>query len=368
VREGGTPGGPVSVSRAARSAHRRRTRKALVLVVVLAVAGGGWWAFGRSGACACPVQASSSPSSSVSPSGSAHLLALTIAGGPAPHMAVLGTGPGGTRPAAVPIPGALSIVVPGQGETPALGVAALPGPSIQVALSNVVGAWVQDYAVLDLAHASALADRLGGISIDLPAPEATSAGVVGPGTVKVTGAQLGGLLSMKGGDADGRWQVVLAGLLAAAPTLRRGDLTSLSSLDGVQQVLSATADAEVLPMPTRSAFGASVLAQQPQFDALLASTWRTQAPTPVIVQNGNGAPGVGEAIARLIIPAGFRVVISENAQSFDIPATDIIANGMANVDLARKVKKAMKVGLVEASRVPSGIGDITIVVGKDFTA
>ena len=73
-------------------------------------------------------------------------------------------------------------------------------------------------------------------------------------------------------------------------------------------------------------------------------------------------------MARLIIPAGFRVVISQNAQSFDVPTTDIIANGMANVDLARKVKKAMKVGLVEASRVPSGIGDITIVVGKDFTA
>ena len=295
-------------------------------------------------------------------------MALAIAGGPAAYLAVVGTGPGGTRPAAVPIPDGLSIVVPGQGETPASGVGALPGPSLQVALSNVVGTWVQDYAVLDLAKARGLVNRVGGITVDLPTPEATSAGVVGPGTVELSGAQVEALLGTDSGDGDDRWQAVLTGLLAARPTLRRSDLTSVSSLAGVQQVMDATVAAEVLPMPTRTVAGAAAIAQQPEFDALLSSTWRTKPPTPVIVQNGNGAPGVGEAVARLIIPAGFRVVISQNAQSFDVPATDIIANGLSNVTLARRVRKAMGVGLVEASRVPSGIGDITIVVGKDFTA
>ena len=284
------------------------------------------------------------------------------------YLAVIGVAPGDTRPAAVPIPDGLTIIVPGQGETQAPDVAALPGASIQVALSNVVGTWVQDYAVLDIAQISAVVDRMGGITVDLPAPEATTAGVLGPGKVKVRGFELGGVLGMQGGDPDERWRDVLSGLLASGLTLRRADLTSVSSVGGVQQVLGETTAAQIVPMPTSTVAGASAIAQQPQFDALLTSTWRTKAPTPVIVQNGNGAPGVGEAVARLIIPAGFRVVISQNAQSFDVPTTDIIANGMANVDLARKVKKAMKVGLVEASRVPSGIGDITIVVGKDFTA
>jgi hypothetical protein len=259
-------------------------------------------------------------------------------------------------------------VVPGQGETPALGVAALLGPSIQVALSNVMGTWVQEYAVLDIIKMQALVDRMGGLTVDLLEPESTTAGVVGPGTVHVTGTQLGALLNVEGGDTEGRWQAVLSGLLAAGPTLRRADLTSVSSLSGVQEVLSATAAGEVLPMPIRTVAGDAAIAQQPEFDALLSSTWRTKPPTPVIVQNGSGTPGVGEAVARLIIPAGFRVVISQNAQSFDIAHTDIIANGLSNVTLARRVRRALGVGLVQASQVPSGIGDITIVVGKDFTA
>ena len=86
------------------------------------------------------------------------------------------------------------------------------------------------------------------------------------------------------------------------------------------------------------------------------------------MQNGNGAPGVGEQVARKIIPAGFRVVISQNAQSFDIPSTDIFANGKQNVGDAQRAREALGVGQVLASSVPSGVGDITIVVGKDFTA
>jgi LytR cell envelope-related transcriptional attenuator len=364
---GGTPGGPVRASRAARSARRRNGRVVAALLVVAVVAGGGWWVFGRSSGACCPTRASSPSASSTGPPGSAHLLALSISGGPAPYLAVIGAGPGGAKPAAVPIPSALSVMVPGQGETPARGVAALDGPSIQVALSNVVGTWVQDYAVLNVGQVSGLVDRLGGITVDLSLPESTSAGLLA-GTVKVTGVQMAALLDMRSGDSQIRWQAVLSGLLAARPLLQRTDLTSLSSLSGVQAVLSASVDAQVVPMPTQTAAGAAAIAQQPQFDALLSSTWHTTPPTPVIVLNGNGRPGVGEAVARLIIPAGFRVVISENAQSFDIVTTDIIANGMSNVSLARKVKSAMKVGLVEASRVPSGIGDITIVVGKDFTA
>jgi hypothetical protein len=301
-------------------------------------------------------------------SGTIDLLALSVAGGPAPYLAVVGTGPGGSRPAAVPIPSNLVIVVPGQGETPAKGVGALPGSSIQVALSNVMGTWVGEYAVMDIPQLQAVVDRAGGITVNLAVPEATSAGVIGPGPVQVDGDQVAALLSMKGGDSDERWQQVLSGLLATGPTVRRADLTSASSVGGVQEVLDATTAAEVLPMPLNTVAGTAAIPAQPQFDELLASTWQTVPPTPVIVQNGSGAPGVGEEVARRIIPAGFRVVISQNATSFDVAHTDIIANGLVHVNDARRVRKALGVGLVQASRVPSGIGDITIVVGKDFTA
>ena len=114
--------------------------------------------------------------------------------------------------------------------------------------------------------------------------------------------------------------------------------------------------------------GSVVVSQQPALDELMTATWGTKAPLPAIVQNGNGAPGVGESVARAIIPAGFRVALSQNAQTFDQTTTYVIANGDGYLPAARRARKALGVGQVQASQVPSGIGDITIVVGKDFTA
>ena len=73
---------------------------------------------------------------------------------------------------------------------------------------------------------------------------------------------------------------------------------------------------------------------------------RSARPMPVstIVQNGSGEPGVGEAVAARIIPAGFRVVLSQNAQTFDVDSTDVFANGTDHEDEARAVKEALGVG------------------------
>ena len=174
----------------------------MILALVMRPARGG--SLGRS--ATAPVRLRRRP---VSPGpgrcpGSAALLSLDVIGGAAPYLAVMGTDASGSRPAAIPIPHDLTLVgARGRARRRRRASRRSPAPSIQVALSNVVGTWVQDYAVLDLAHASALADRMGGISIDLPAPEATSAGVVGPGTVKVTGAQLRALLRRGAGIRTG---------------------------------------------------------------------------------------------------------------------------------------------------------------------
>ena len=86
------------------------------------------------------------------------------------------------------------------------------------------------------------------------------------------------------------------------------------------------------------------------------------------MQNGSGEPGVGEAVAVSIIPAGFRVVLSQNAQTFDVVRTEVFANGPDHEAEARAVKEALGLGRVRVAAVPSNVGDITIVVGKDFTA
>jgi LytR cell envelope-related transcriptional attenuator len=101
---------------------------------------------------------------------------------------------------------------------------------------------------------------------------------------------------------------------------------------------------------------------------VVTEAFGTEMPVPAIVQNGNGTPGVGEEVGRRIIPAGFRVVLSQNAASFNLPTTDVIANGEDNLEDAKAARKAIGVGRVGVSQVPSGLGDITIVVGEDFTA
>ena len=71
-------------------------------------------------------------------------------------------------------------------------------------------------------------------------------------------------------------------------------------------------------------------------------------------------------MATQIIPAGFRITLSQNAQTFDVETT-VFANGVEFEEAAKRAREALGVGRVRVSQVASGIGDITIVVGKDFT-
>ena len=91
-------------------------------------------------------------------------------------------------------------------------------------------------------------------------------------------------------------------------------------------------------------------------------------PTRVLVQNGNGQPGIGEEVARLLLPHGFRVVLSQNADSFRHAATEIAATDEAFTRRASRAQELLGVGTVALSQVPSGLAAITVVVGRDFTA
>jgi hypothetical protein len=362
-----SPDGPVRPSRARRGRDRSRRRGLIVGGAAIAVVAlGVWLVFGRSGTPSDAGGGAGPSGSIVPPGGSARLLSFSVSGGAAPYLAVIGSDASASRAAAFPIPPDLSMVVPGQGDTLAPDVARLPGPSIQVALSNEIGAWTSSYAVMDLQGLSGVVDRMGGLPVNLALAVPTSAGVLGPGVSTLDGGQVAALLAAKG-DSEARWEAVLTGLLATPPPLQRSDLAASSSLAGVQTAWSRAAHAEVLPLPTKTVAGSATVAQQPQLDQLVGSTWGTPAPIPAIVQNGNGTPGIGESVGRKIIPAGFRITLSQNAQSFDIATTTVIANGPHNVKAAKRARAALGVGQVQASPLPSGIGDITITVGKDFT-
>jgi hypothetical protein len=69
---------------------------------------------------------------------------------------------------------------------------------------------------------------------------------------------------------------------------------------------------------------------------------------PVIVLNGNGVPGTGEAVAERIIPGGFRVAVSQNASDVDAK-TLIVLGSPDDVALAERMRDLVGVGSVSVS-------------------
>jgi hypothetical protein len=87
----------------------------------------------------------------------------------------------------------------------------------------------------------------------------------------------------------------------------------------------------------------------------------------VIVENGNGRPGQGAAIGELLAPRGFLVVASQNASSFDVAQSQIVAANQSFLPWASEAQGLLGAGKVYLGTQPTGVADVTIVVGKDFT-
>jgi hypothetical protein len=364
------PPGPVRASRVERRvrAHRRRRGEALVTVLVVLSVGSYAWVQAKNYSVGAPKPSSSaSPSNASLGGGPPQFLALSVTGSAQPLLAMVGVS-GSGQPTALSVPMGLTMVVPGAGEMQAKDVGHLAGPSMRLALSNLVGAWADHWLVTDLDRLATLIDRTGGLNANLTQIFVIDTGGLGPGPTTLDGAQVRALLSTQGTEAQAAWGAVLTALLQHPPTLERNDVAGTDSFSAAQRALGRATGAGVIAIPTAIVASSAIVAAQPDLDALMTKTFGTVAPVSVILQNGSGFAGVGALVSRRILPAGFRVVVSGNASTFDHAKTTIVANGVANVKASKRLRRALGVGLIRLSRVTSGIGDITVVVGKDFKA
>ena len=363
MRPGGGDG--VRPSRFTRVTLERRRRAAeaavtaAVLVVGLTVAA--VQLHGRSDAPGAVPASEGTASGAPRP---ANLLALSITGSPNALLAVVGSG-GDLEPAAIVLSPGMTIVAPGQGETTTEGIQKLNGDAMRVAVSNGLGAWTSRFGVTDLQRLGGAIDRYGGLTVDLPDVYSAGAQVLGPGETTMSGPQVAGYLSSAGDDAGIRWMVTLQALLIGGGVLQSGDLLESDDAAGAVAILNDATGAEVEIGPTKPV-GAAAVAEQPAFDELVHERFGTPAPVPALVQNGNGTPGIGDSVASKIVPAGFRIVVSNNADSFAHATTEVIASGADHEQDAARARAALGVGSVEVSQVPSGLADVTIIVGKDF--
>ncbi len=282
-----------------------------------------------------------------------------------PFLAVVG---GGRNQVALTVPPRLQIELAGQGPGTSEDLAALPGPSLRTDLSNVLGMWIDHYAVTDLPHLGALVGR-SGLRIHLDGTVNLPTGAIGPGDVTLSGAELRRYLSIDGPNAFTRWEVVLQGIFATPPAIDAGDLTETDDAPASARALAAAAGADIATFPTKLSVGPLKTPDVDSLDLLMQRDFGVVAPPiPVFVQNGSGAPGVGEAVATALVPAGFRVVISENATRFGRRRTVVIAEGLSHIPDAERARVELGVGTVAVTRVPSGLSEVTVVVGKDFSS
>lgn len=87
--------------------------------------------------------------------------------------------------------------------------------------------------------------------------------------------------------------------------------------------------------------------------------------TRVIVYNGSGVPGIAGTAAQLLIRAGFRVIDTKNADSFDYAKTRVIVK-RGTAARGEAVRRALGVGVVALDITSADVTDVIVVIGKDF--
>jgi LytR cell envelope-related transcriptional attenuator len=356
--------GATVATRVTRGAAGRRRRAAALLAAVVTVAAGVYVVSRLGDAAGGGPVGLDRGAGSATPS---ELLVLQVVGTDDPLLALVGARVDDRSPAFFSIPFDLSLTVPGQGDVVAPEVAGLGAETVRIAVSNTFGAWAEHVAVLDLEGLAGVVDRAGGLRVRVPGFYVTDAGNLGPGFDRLSGEQVVTLIQLEVEGGEARWASVVQALLQLPIRLDEGDLAESDGLAGVRRVLRGARGAAVAAFPTTSVAGSVTVPLQPDLDRAVAQRFGFGTPVPVIVQNGSGAPGLGQEVAAVLLPLGFRVVLSQNANEFGYERTRVIANSDGALADARRIRRALGVGRVGVSQVPSGLGDITIIVGEDFT-
>ncbi len=332
------------------------------------------------------------------------LLQVRGADGEAVANALLAHDPDTQTGAVVLIPPQVLVPVPGSGSV-TLGRTLTTAGSASTsrnALSDLVGVVVDSGWVLTLPALTALIDDLGGVTVDVDVDVVQGQTVLlNPGERRVEGEGAVAFLTyLAPGEQEqsrlARVQEVLDGLLNVLPATP-GELEPvLAALDGSSTTAATTAELaafllglaadddrdqlqyDVLPVvpidPGEGVTAFRIDADRVRglVDRLFADSVSPGAREPgtrVLVLNGVGTPGLGEAVRRKLVPAGFVFVGSRNAPSFGVAATQILIPPATPDAQALGERVATALGVPSTSVATQEFGtvaDIVVLVGADF--
>lgn len=286
----------------------------------------------------------------VAGSGESDLSLLVLRTAAGPFAAVIGST--GGEPGALAIPAKISVTVPGQGDSRLDEALELPLATATTTVANTLGLWVDHAASLGRLRLEALVDRMGGLEV---------AGET------LTGAEVVASIEDVSRGRSLAFQLVLQALLEANPAWIERDFDGVDDFEAVSDTLASASEATVMTVPIVEPAEGIYRAEPEAINDSVVDAFGgpDRELVPVIVLNGSGQPGVGELVAEKIVPAGFSVVVSENAQTFDHDETLVVVGSSSDVGLGGRVRDLLGVGTVNVS-VSSGLAPVTIVVGKDF--
>jgi anionic cell wall polymer biosynthesis LytR-Cps2A-Psr (LCP) family protein len=308
------------------------------------------------------------------------------------------------------IPRTTLVEIPGYGGGPEAAAKALAlgrEPLQASAISNLLGIQFDGTVRISDQAIHALFDKVGGVDIEVTSkltrvdPDGRLRSVFAEGQQHLDGSRVSEYLSYTDASGDeiargarhaevwralfakyrGRGQVqAFQKLLVDSKDLFVTDANSshigsfLASFPSVkeEQVIFETMPVQAQGVDTGSQF------YKPQINSIqqivgryLAASRPKGAGQPgrrVEILNGNGRPGIGQEVAKRLIPKGYRVVLDANAKSFDYKTTQIViySESKSAQAIARDIREALGVGDVVLSRQRQTVVDVTVVVGKDY--
>jgi hypothetical protein len=306
-------------------------------------------------------------------------------------FALLASDPAGP-PTLIVLPQDLLLPVPGFGEFRLVDALVFGGPELAaLAVTNEFGIRLDGVATLP---AGSVSDGLPGpVVVDLSVPlfveeaDGMIARILAAGATEVTPDFVETLLTTIGtGDAfewiqrqGSAWRTVLETVAESPGVADR--ITSLGGIDAPDAAdllvtVAAASDALLATVPVgraQSSTGVEALIPAGQqaddfvtnrLDHLLL---RPGSRPRIEILNGNGRIGTTADIAGILVRDGFRIVRTDNADDFDYEDTLVVAQGDHAERWAREIVELLGRGLLFLEvRAPSGVVDVSIIVGHDI--
>ena len=379
------------LNRAARRTSRRQARRRMLVAIVLGsliVAGAiliSLVFFGSD-------ETSPSTTLALSPEGASALVVVVDDEGRASSTTLFGAHPDFVSEVTL-FPPALLTTIPGFGEGLLGNTTRFGGGDLsQLTVQNMLGVRIDGTTVHDPASFAA---AIGGpLEVDVPNPlivESDGAEIilVGEGPALRSPQEMATLLTVQGTGDQLAWLVRQGAVWEAVLDAAAEDPTIAAALgvgapSGTERsaatiALAASGDRNIGAAPVdrveRAGGGVEFYqltgASDEEFTAVrLPYLELRPPPRPRIeILNGNGLVGTTQVVSDVLINDGFWVIRTDNADNFSYETTLVIAQGRENQDFALEVQRLLSLGDVEVQqRQPSGVVDVTIIVGQDLPA